>query len=148
MPCTAVSYSAGCKIYKTHANLPSRGSKKTGLFLIFCTTVEREFRNCTFYHNLILFFPSTFVEILGFARPCISSRGNLAAAGDTLRKGKLLHFTSEPRPLTLDQYKFVSRNEYVHLCARQWRPVEQALHGSNDVGLVARARSRSFCRRM
>ena len=32
--------------------------------------------------------------------------------------------------------------------ARQWRPVEQALHDSNDVGLVARARSRSFCRRM
>ena len=28
--------------------------------------------------------------------------------------------------------------------ARQWRPVEQALHGSKDVGLRARARSRSF----
>ena len=28
------------------------------------------------------------------------------------------------------------------LHARQWRPVEQALHDSNDVGLVARARSR------
>ena len=32
--------------------------------------------------------------------------------------------------------------------ARQWRPIEQALHASNDVGLVARARSRSFCRKM
>ena len=28
--------------------------------------------------------------------------------------------------------------------ARQWCPVEQALHGSKDVGLRARARSRSF----
>ena len=28
--------------------------------------------------------------------------------------------------------------------ARQWRPVEQALQGSKDVGLRARARSRSF----
>ena len=28
--------------------------------------------------------------------------------------------------------------------ARQWRPVEQALQGSRDVGLRARARSRSF----
>ena len=27
---------------------------------------------------------------------------------------------------------------------RQWRPVEQALQGSKDVGLRARARSRSF----
>ena len=27
--------------------------------------------------------------------------------------------------------------------ARQWRPIEQALHGSKDVGLRARARSRS-----
>ena len=26
---------------------------------------------------------------------------------------------------------------------RQWRPVEQVLHGSKDVGLVARARGRS-----
>ena len=32
--------------------------------------------------------------------------------------------------------------------ARQCRPVEQVLNDSNDVGLVARARSRSFCRRM
>ena len=28
--------------------------------------------------------------------------------------------------------------------ARQWRPIEQALQGSKDVGLRARARSRSF----
>ena len=28
--------------------------------------------------------------------------------------------------------------------ARQWRPVEQALQGSKDVGLRARGRSRSF----
>ena len=28
--------------------------------------------------------------------------------------------------------------------ARQWRPVEQALQGSKDVGLGARARSKSF----
>ena len=30
------------------------------------------------------------------------------------------------------------------MAVRQWRPVEQALQGSKDVGLRARARSKSF----
>jgi hypothetical protein len=32
---TTVSYSAGCEILNSHANLPSRGSKIAGLFLIY-----------------------------------------------------------------------------------------------------------------
>ena len=99
MPCTAVSHSAGCEISKTPANLPSRGSKVTGLFLVFCTAVECEFSKLYFLLQLVLFLLYTFVNILNLERPCILSRGNLAAAGGTLRKGKLLHFTSEPRPL-------------------------------------------------
>ena len=35
-------------------------------------------------------------------------------------------------------------NGIVRDARRQWRPVEQALQGSKDVGLRARARSRSF----
>ena len=46
----------------------------TGLFLIFCTAVEREFRNCTFQNKSDTIFLSTLVDMLGFARPCISSR--------------------------------------------------------------------------
>jgi len=46
----------------------------TGLFLIFCTAVEREFRNCTFQNKSDTIFLSISVDMLGFARPCISSR--------------------------------------------------------------------------
>ena len=66
MPRTTVSYSAGCEILKTHANLPSRGSKITGLFFIYKgTTVLVQW--CIY---------SKFSTALYYS--CIS---NLAAAG-------------------------------------------------------------------
>ena len=64
----------GARFPKRHAFVPSRGLISTGLFLIFCTAVEREFRNCTFQNKSDTIFLSTLVDMLGFARPCISSR--------------------------------------------------------------------------
>ena len=89
----------GAKFLKRTQIVLSRGSKVTGLFLVFCTAVECEFSKLYFLLQLVLFLLYTFVNILNLERPCILSRGNLAAARGTLRKGKLLHFTSEPRPL-------------------------------------------------
>jgi hypothetical protein len=80
MPCTAVNYSVGCEISKTHANLPSQGSKITGLCLIFFTAVEYEFSKLYFLPQLVFILLSTFVNILNLARPYIS---NLAAAGSS-----------------------------------------------------------------
>ena len=61
------------------------------------------------------------------------------------------HVSKEPRMAKMDPsaaYMAVAVwNGYVwdaRRHARQWRPVEQALQGSKDVGLRARVRSRSF----
>ena len=74
----------------------------TGLFLIFCTAVEREFRNCTFQNKSDTIFLSTLVDMLGFARPCISSRQQQAGQpGHNL--GQNLNSTHAiPGPLLVD----------------------------------------------
>ena len=61
------------------------------------------------------------------------------------------HVSKEPRMPKMDaraaDMALAVWNVYVwdaRRHARQWRPVEQALHDSNDVGLIARARSSSF----
>ena len=64
----------GAGFPKRRAFVLSRGLISTGLFLIFCTAVEREFRNCTFQNKSDTIFLSISVDMLGFARPCISSR--------------------------------------------------------------------------
>ena len=98
MPCTAVNYSVGCEISKTHANLPSRGSKITGLFLIFCTAVECEFSKLYFLPQLVFILLSTFVKILNLVWPSISShqqQPTAAREGGTkleFKKGKLSPF--------------------------------------------------------
>ena len=67
------------------------------------------------------------------------------------------HVSKEPRMPKMDSraadMALAVWNVYVNVWdarrhARQWRPVEHALHDSNGVGLVARAKSISFCRRM
>ena len=64
----------------------------TGLFLIFCTAVEREFRNCTFQNKSDTIFLSTLVDMLGFARPCISSRQQQAGQpGDKIKISRNRH---------------------------------------------------------
>jgi hypothetical protein len=84
MPCTAVSYSAWCEISKTHAFLPSRGSKITGLFLIFWTAVEFEFSKLYFLPQLVFILLSNFVKMLNLALPCILSRGQTVVGRRTL----------------------------------------------------------------
>jgi hypothetical protein len=79
MPCTAGGYSAGLDMSEPRDVSPSRGSKITGLFLLFCTAAECEFSKLYFSPQPILFLLSTFVKILNLARPCISSRGQSAA---------------------------------------------------------------------
>ena len=61
------------------------------------------------------------------------------------------HVSKEPRMAKMDpsaaKMALALWNGYVwdaRRHARQWRPVEQAHEGSKDVGLRARARSRSF----
>jgi hypothetical protein len=58
--------------------------KVIGPFLILCTAVECEFSKLYFLPHLVSISPSSFVQILSLARPCISSReqqlGNLADA--------------------------------------------------------------------
>ena len=61
----------GARSLKRAQIVPSRGSKVTGLFLIFCTAVECKFSKLYFLPQLAFISLSTFVKILNLARPCI-----------------------------------------------------------------------------